>query len=251
MQGQFDSVGTGTVFPRFYMDSVQDEVATAAEGRAIFRDVERVEIFMPGNALSRPVKNVADEHRMRWPQEYQAFKENRELTTEGTPLEQWAMLTKSQVMELKALHFRSVEDIARMTDTQIQQFRIGGMRLRECARAFLDDAAANALTTKMTHDNEQLLSEIAVLRQQNENMKSQLDQLFAERQVRLNALDPILTAVPGMSDPAEAARQQTGQAQLQERAGRAVQTSESAFANFAPRKRPGRPPRVREEEATA
>ncbi len=231
-------MGSGTVIPRFFIDSVQDEMASAAHGRPIFRDVERVEIILPGNPHLRPVHAVNDEHRMRWQREYEAFRNGVEISPEGTPLEDWPVLSRSQVLELKGLALRTVEDVARMTDTATQRIGTGGQLLRERAVAFLDDAASSAFTTKVSAENEQLITDNTYLKQQVETMKGQLDQLFAERQARLNAPDPLLTMIPGASDPVERAKMAAPQAEM---AG-------SSFDALAPRRR-GRPPKDRSEEA--
>src|ERR1700744_123488 len=83
------------VYPRFFVDQVQDMVASEQQGRPIYRDEERVEIIMPGNAQTRFVARVTTEHTGRWPKEYQAFKEGIEIPPDGTPLEEWPILKRS------------------------------------------------------------------------------------------------------------------------------------------------------------
>lgn len=236
----FEGTGSGTVYPRFYMDSVQDELATASQGRPIFRDVERVEIILPGNPHLRPVHNVTDEHRQRWAPEYKAFRQGVEIAPQGTPLEEWPVLSRSQIMELKGLGLRTVEDVARMTDVATQRIGTGGQYLRERATAYLDDAAASAFTSRMSAENEKLQTDIAFLQKQNAEMKAQLDQLFTEMQAAKNAPNPLLTTVPGMSDPVEQARM----------AAPAPPVTGSSFDTFQPRRR-GRPPRTHSETEAA
>jgi hypothetical protein len=167
-------------YPRFFVDSVQDQIASANAGRPIFRDEERVEIIMPGNPYTRPVQRVTDTHREKWPKEYAAFRAGLELSVEGTPLEEWPRLKRSQVLELKALGFQTVEHVARMDDQATQRVGIGGQQLRELAKAFLDDAAHAAEVERLAEANTRKDEELDALRRQVAELGRTLEAMHAE-----------------------------------------------------------------------
>src|SRR4029077_1175917 len=96
-----------SVQPRFHIEPVVDEIASADQGRPIFRNEERVQFIMPGSP-NQPVFRVSDEHRQRWAEQYAAFKRGEEMAVDGTPLEQWPILTRGQVLELKAIGIYTV-----------------------------------------------------------------------------------------------------------------------------------------------
>lgn len=198
--------GDGSNHPRFFIDSVQDPVASENQGRPIFRDEERVEIIMPGNPHTRPVARVSDEHRERWPKEYAAFKAGIEISPEGTPLEEWSLLKRSQVLELKALGFKTVEHVRDMDDHAIQRIGMGGRNLKQAAEVFLDDANRIALTSQLVAENDRKDEQIAHLTRQVEEMGKLTQQNFAELQALKNAPSPLATNIPGMSDPIEMAK---------------------------------------------
>ncbi len=158
--------GTARNYPRFFVESVQDQAASVKAGRPIFHDEERVEIIMPGNPYTRPVQRVTDAHREKWPKEYAAFKAGIELAADGTPLEEWPRLKRGQVLELKALGFATVEHVAAMDDHAIQRAGLGGRHLRELARAFLDDAANAAEVERLADDNAKKEAELDRLNRQ-------------------------------------------------------------------------------------
>lgn len=195
------------VYPRFFVDQVQDNVASEHAGRAIFREEERVEIIMPGNAQTRHVARVNDEYKQRWPKEYEAFKQGIEVSPDGTPLEEWPVLKRSQVMELKYLGFKTIEQVRDMNDQTIQRIGMGGRALKESALIFLDDAERISATTRLAAENARKDEEIAALRRQVTEMGALMEQRFAELQNMKNAPNPLATNIPGMSDPMEAARQ--------------------------------------------
>lgn len=195
------------VYPRFFVDQVQDNVASEQQGRPIFRDEERVEIIMPGNAQTRFVAKVNSEHTQRWPKEYEAFKAGFEISPDGTPLEEWPILKRSQVLELKAIGFKTVEQVRDMNDHAIQRVGMGARMLKESALVFLDDAERIAATTRLSAENQRKDEEIATLRQQITQMGALMEQRFAELQAMRDAPSSIATAIPGMSDPMERVRQ--------------------------------------------
>jgi hypothetical protein len=207
--GSFSRSGFGadsSIHPRFFIDSIQDQAASEIQGRPIFKDVERVEIIIPGNPHTRPVMAVTQEHTQRWPKEYEAFKSGMEVSPEGTPLEEWAILKRSQVLELKALGFKTVEHIARMDDQAIQRIGMGGRILRDRAKAFLDDAENIAQNSRLSADNERLMSEMAALRRQVEEMGMIARDASAQVRALKDEPSPILTHIPGMNDPVEKAK---------------------------------------------
>ena len=218
------------IVPRFFIESIPDELATAREGRPIFRDQERVELLTPGNSLNVPVQIVSNEHRTRWPKQYEAFRQGQEMSADGTPLEQWPILKRSQVLELKAMNLMTVEHVRDMNDHATQAF-MGGLRLRQLAKSYLDDAEAGAALSKATADNERHLSAISELTRKLEEQGELLNRVHTELQTLRNAPSPIATHVPGMFDPIEQAKQSP------EPAG-----GSSLDSLPAVRRGPGRPP---------
>lgn len=197
----------GAVYARFYIDTVEDIAASEREGRKIYRDEDRVEVIFPGNQHTKPVFKVTDEHKQRWPQEYEAFKAGTEIALNGTPIEQWAILRRAQVMELKALNFRTIEDVAAMNDLATQRLGMGGLRLRDLARAYLDDEQANALLTQTTAANERHERTIKEQNDKIANLSALCERLSSEVLTMRNAPSAIATYVPGQHDPVETARQ--------------------------------------------
>jgi hypothetical protein len=174
-------------YPRFFVESVEDKAASVNAGRPIFHDEERIEIIMPGNPYTRPVQRVTDEHRQKWPKEYQAFKAGLELAADGTPLEEWPRLKRSQVLELKALGFQTVEHVASMDDQAVQRVGIGGRQLRELAKAFLDDAARAAEVERLADANAKKDVELDALRRQVTELGRALEGVHADLQAVRNA----------------------------------------------------------------
>lgn len=231
-----NSFGPGEAknYPRFFTDAIQDHVATAKEGRAIFVEVEFVEIIAPGNPYNKPVHKVTDDDRQMWPAEYDAFRKGMEISADGTPLEQWPLLKRAMVMQLKHLGFNTVEQVAAMSDLAIQQVGMGGRNLKENAIAFLDVDEAAKLNTQLTAERDRKDAQIAALSHQVEQLSLLVQSMHSQSLAAANAPNPVATVIPGLLDPIE-----------QHKGGMAPQPQGQA-ASFGglpvPRKRgPGRP----------
>jgi hypothetical protein len=194
------------IYPRFFMDEVLDALASEREGRPVYLEEERVELNLPGNPYTKPVVRVTDEHRERWPDEYEAFRRGEEIAVSGIPLEQLPFLKRTQVLELKALGFLTVEHLAEMNDHAMQRIPMYGRRLKELAAAYLDDAVAMAALAQAQAEIDRRDAEIGALRLQIENLTAQMTNIFAQLQQRLDAPNPLTTIIPGALDPTEVAK---------------------------------------------
>lgn len=68
---------------------------------------------------------------------YEAWKAGQDAPVNGTPLSQWPGLPPEQAQRFQQMFIRSVEDVAAMTDNDIDRFGMGGIALRQNARAFV------------------------------------------------------------------------------------------------------------------
>jgi hypothetical protein len=213
------------------MEAVEDPVASAAAGRPIFFQQERVQIIQPGNPNS-PVLLVTDEHRDRWSEHYARFRAGEDFVGEGTPLEQWPFLKKTMVLELKAQGIHSVEQCAGLTDLACQKMGMGGRAIRENAKAYLDDADAMKIVSEALAGREAAEARVAGLERQLDELRPLMDQMHGELMTLKNAAPASQTYVPGMHDPMQAAMQAVPQA-----------AQVSALDSLAVARRPrGRPP---------
>ena len=230
------------IHPRFHVEAIEDPAATAREGRPIFRHEERVQFLMPGSPNS-PVQRVNQEHIDRWPDQYAAFKRGSEIAVDGTPVEQWNILSKPMVLELKAIGFLTVEQIADASDLALQKIPRLGFGLRAKAKAYLDDAEASKLTEQLSAADEANKSRIAAQDRQIEELKAMVDKLHTQVMRQNDAPPAVQTYIPGDNNPIEAARMQREQRDIDNSQGGATATSalEGLLSNPAPRR--GRPPK--------
>lgn len=108
---------------KFYLRPKMDPVASEAEGRPIFRDVEYVVIKTPGDRFNWVDEPVNNEHRQRFAQRYAMFKAGMAEQVVGSPLTEWAAMPRSLVEELAVAGVRTLEQLADLADSHKQKFR--------------------------------------------------------------------------------------------------------------------------------
>jgi hypothetical protein len=148
--------------PQFFAEPVKLEFRSRQEGRPIFEEREFVRIIIPGDRRSMAVEPVGDEHRARWPKEYEAFKAGREAPVEGTPLKEWPVsaMTAARAEELAFFNIKTVEQLAALNDAQLANLGMGARELRERAKLWLSVARSDAAPLeRLQAENERLASE--------------------------------------------------------------------------------------------
>lgn len=143
-----------------------DGDATRKAGHPVYKDVEFVKIASPGDRNSMIFQPSNQSYRDRFPRAYAAFKARDKAVTEGTPIEMWAAVTRSEALNLRAFNICSVEALAAVHDGHIDRIPGNGRMLRAKASAWLADAKQGAETLRKTEENEELRGQIAALQTQ-------------------------------------------------------------------------------------
>lgn len=134
------------------------------QGRPIFKDVDYIKIIFPGDktkAVHRPVK---EEDKLRFSKQWEVYQKQGHLVIEGTPIEQWAPLTKSEVAELKAINIHTVESLAALPDTALSW--LGARTMRDKAKAWLAQAVDGSAISALIAKNESQANKISALEAQ-------------------------------------------------------------------------------------
>jgi hypothetical protein len=167
--------GDEGLIAEFFPQAVQHNHRSSLEGRPIFETFPFVRILIPGDKHSIVERKATDADKQRFPRQWGAFQAGQAPVETGTPIEQWPALTVSQVAEFKALHIRTVEHLAGLSDGNISKLGPGGRGLVEKAKAFLATARDTAEAQRLAGENEHLKSEIAALKEQVAQLASKLE----------------------------------------------------------------------------
>tara|TARA_R110000764_G_scaffold210700_1_gene296683 strand:+ start:8980 stop:9606 length:627 start_codon:yes stop_codon:yes gene_type:complete len=127
----------------FFKPRIQSK-KTEEAGRPIYKEVPYVQIMQPGNKDSIVIRPATDMDKNRFAEHFRKFeaREDQE-KLEGTLLEEWAGITRSQCEELKYLNIRTVEQLASVSDSNGQGIMGIGF-LKEKANKYIADSSGEA-----------------------------------------------------------------------------------------------------------
>jgi hypothetical protein len=176
---------------KFFYRTRPDSVETQAQGRPIFKDVEYIDIRVPGSRGTSVCRPARPADKQRFPEHYEAFKNRVEAPVSGTPLAEWALIPRSVVEQLSFANVKTVEQLAVLADSFAGQMH-GGYGYKKMAKDYLERTGIDA--DKAVIDD---------LKKQNEDLKAQLQDL-TEKIESLPALEDAPTKKRVLSEEAKA-----------------------------------------------
>lgn len=157
----------------FRKEPVKNEMKSESEGRAIFDDVVFIDITFPGDKTKKVVRPVQDSDKERFARQWENFQKGEtgdNLT--GTRLEEWPLLSRSEIAELKAINIFTVDQLANLPDSALNW--LGARTYRTKAEAWLKTAKDTSVAVKLAHENEVLKGDIEQLKQQIKDLSEQI-----------------------------------------------------------------------------
>ena len=161
---------------KFFVKPREDAKASKEEGRPIFKDVEYIDIKIAGNRAGGACRPASFEDKQRFPRHYAAFKQRTEVPTEGTPLIEWSLISRSQAEELSFYHVKTVEALATLNDNAASKF-MGLNGLKAKAKAWLEHAKESAGEEKLHEELGKRDETIELLQKQMAEMQAKFDSL--------------------------------------------------------------------------
>lgn len=158
----------------FYRDAVQNNFKSGKEGRPIYDEKDFIRITTPGDTRTVVVELANDVHKRQYPKSWDAYSKGMDEVQEGTPISQWNQASLSQAKELAHFNVRTVEQLATVSDTNLQHMGPGYQALRTRAQKYIKTTHDDADSTKAERENEQLREQNALLKEQIEALKATL-----------------------------------------------------------------------------
>lgn len=170
----------GRTIPVFYIDAVEDPIASAAEGRPIYRDQEFVKILIAGDGKTEIIHKATDKLKQKYREQYERWKATSQQTTTGTPLEQWPGASVSFIKTCKSMNVYSVEALASLGDGHLTNLGMGSRDMQARAKAWLAVAKDGAETERLAAENNRMQDQITALQSQIKDMGARFSELQSE-----------------------------------------------------------------------
>lgn len=172
----FHGKKTGNTIIQFYEREVQNAKKTLEAGRPIFEMKVYVRKITPGDTSLEIDRPIRPEDKTDYPVQWAAFEAKQTQKVDGTPLEEWPLLTRSQIAELRALNILTVEHVATMNDTVAHRV-MGFHGMRQKAQEWLKNADKNSLRDELKAKDEEIARQAEMLAE----MAKRLDAIEAKR----------------------------------------------------------------------
>lgn len=191
----------------FYYRPTHNPAKSKEAGRPIYDDVVYVRYHQPTERLNINDRPATEEHKRRWPLQWHQFSQNKSQVPEGTPVDVLYPEHPSIPATLRASGVHTVEQLAALEGTQVDNVGMGGQRWVNDARKFMEAANKGVKASQMRQELETRDGEIRVLKQQVDQLKEEVVRLrsnsggLTEEQVRQIVagaqMRPIIPANPG------------------------------------------------------
>jgi hypothetical protein len=178
---QFDATPDDRNHLAVYIQKIKTEHKTGPDGNLV--PVDKIYFGKKGSA---GFQNIVEVNRLKkdnpflWEKAepiYEKWKKDHTLAREGMPLEAWPAISEGQIEMCKGMGLHVVEDLATATDTIRQKLGPGSNDLIAKAKAFNANKDASAAANRIAT----LESQVAQLVKDNEEARSTIDTLMAEK----------------------------------------------------------------------
>ena len=203
-------------YVRFERIAVEDVAASLAAGHYVAKDVDMALITPPYSKdvmkykvkawfdiLEQDVRNqrIPQQWLDRYKESYRAFQNGQDMPLVGTAIRGWGIISPAQQETLIKMSVLTVEDLSMINDEGIKRIGMGGIDLKNKAKAWLLQLKDNgAIALQMAELQKKFANQESLIENQNEklnDMKRRLSLYESE-----NTSEKI---VPLMSDSISAA----------------------------------------------
>lgn len=150
------------LYVRFYMRARLNPDKSSEANRPIYEDTEYVEIMAPGEKNSIVQRPATAEDTFRFRTHYEQFKAGIKEQEVGTPLKVLPFLSEGQIEELAYFKIRTVEKLANLSDSVMQNF-MGARELQQRAQRFLQALSSNDSLLEKNRDLQRQLDELRAM----------------------------------------------------------------------------------------
>jgi hypothetical protein len=166
---------------RFFVKPMMNRSKSRHAGRPIYEEIEMIEIMVPGDKHSIPVRRARQLDKARFSRQYQAFKAGKEDQQSGTPLSVVPFMTPAKAEEYKFFHIATVEQLAGAADSSAAAGAVMGFQGdKQKAQAYLQMSEGNAPILEMQQKLEDRDNQIAAMQEQMQQMNSRLAELSSK-----------------------------------------------------------------------
>lgn len=177
MQEQFSPGNVSGIHATFFKHAVKDVAASAEQGRPVYVEKDYIKKVSLANPNDAPVREVREQDKREFPQEWANYTAGAGDKIVGTPLAEWSQISRTEAATLNECNVRSVEQLANAPDTFLDRLGDNFRNLRQKAKDFLAQSANAGHMEKLRADFEALKAQHSALMEQNQKLNAKLEEL--------------------------------------------------------------------------
>ncbi len=173
---------------RFYNKKVVDPDLSAQMGRSMFKETPYVFIQEPGERdyIDDPLANKPWAPA-RFPHQYAQYLKQQDQIPEGTPIDFLFPQHPYIGENLRSMSIHTVEQMAGMQDTGLQNIGMGAFQWRDKAKNYLAIANKGVGAHKLQTELDARDNTIATMKSQMDEMRTRIDRLMAQVEQKIPA----------------------------------------------------------------
>jgi len=134
-----------------------------------------IEIIFPADTRSITRRPVKEQDKGRFSKHWEAYQKGETYKQEGFPLEQWQAMDEGMVREYNHHRIYTVEQLANLNETSLENLGLGARTLHTKAKAFVKANSNSKIAEKLAAQNEELKKQLADLTVVVKDLKEQVD----------------------------------------------------------------------------
>lgn len=180
MQEQYAPGNVSGIHATFFKRAVKDQTASTEQGRPVYVEKDYVRKVSLANPNDAPEREVREQDKRDFPQEWANYTAGAGDKIIGTPLSEWSQISRTEAATLIECNVRSVEQLAKAPDAFLDRLGDNFRNLRQKANDFLAQSASAGHMEKVRAELETLKAQHAALVEQNQRLNAKLEE-FGKR----------------------------------------------------------------------
>lgn len=166
--------GPDTRFIEFKKRAIPNRAKSKEEGRPIYDSKVFITIQHPGDMLNVLERLATDADAREFPAQWRAYQDGQQSMPEGTPLSVLFPDALEVVENLKHFKLFTVEQLAAVTDGNLQAIGMGGVKMKQDAQAYLKAAGDGKDFHKLRDDVNKMSLQLKTVMDRNAALEGEL-----------------------------------------------------------------------------
>ena len=163
---------------KIYWRSMPDTKASEAAGAPVYKNVEYIDMFRPGEMMNMIVRPLTDADKRRFKSNYDQFVLQKTQVPEGTPVDLLFPNNPAVADSLRGYGIYTIQQLTNLSATAIDSIGMGGQDFVNKAKAYMNAASSGKEVVKMQEDMRKMARDAVRKDEQIAGLQAQVNALI-------------------------------------------------------------------------